>query len=91
MQILVLKHIMSQLLNIISKMDATLAMVTASMQAKVAMVLLEDAELARFKGALLNLNRKKIDLLQQIKDEDDEVRYLLLVNSLRQLKKDALL
>jgi hypothetical protein len=72
-------------------MDATLAMVTASMQAKVAMVLLEDAELARFKGALLNLNRKKIDLLQQIKDEDDEVRYLLLVNSLRQLKKDALL
>lgn len=91
MQILVLKHIKSQLLNIISKMDATLAMVTASMQAKVAMVLLEDAELARFKGALLNLNRKKIDLLQQIKDEDDEVRYLLLVNSLRQLKKDALL
>jgi hypothetical protein len=91
MQILVLKHIKSQLLKIISKMDATLAMVTASMQAKVAMVLLEDAELARFKGALLNLNRKKIDLLQQIKDEDDEVRYLLLVNSLRQLKKDALL
>ena len=56
---------------------------------KVGLVLLEDSDLALFKGAILFLNRKKIELLQQIKDEEDEVRYLLLVTSLRQLKKDA--
>jgi hypothetical protein len=56
---------------------------------KVGLVLLEDADLACFKGNLLFLNRKKIELLQQIKDETDDIRYFLLVMSLKQLKKDA--
>jgi hypothetical protein len=59
------------------------------MEGKVGLVLLEDSDLARFKGALLFLNRKKIELLEQIKEEQDDVRYILLVKSLRQVKKDA--
>jgi hypothetical protein len=58
-------------------------------QPKVGLVLLEDSDLALFKGALLFLNRKKIELLQQIREEDDPIRHMLLIDSLRQLKKDA--
>jgi hypothetical protein len=50
-----------------------------------------DPAVAIFNRSLNALRRRKRLILEQLKVEEDEVRYMLLVHSLKRVKRDALL
>jgi hypothetical protein len=49
-----------------------------------------ESDYVKFKLAFISIRRRKLKLLQQIREEKDEVRSLLLVECLKALRKEIL-